>query len=63
MYKIKKFTRARRENLTNWDKPRGARFVLVCVSGDGTETAVSVVRRHDKRRYVKICKRLNGEGV
>ena len=60
MYKIKRFTRFRRKRLTNWDKPHGARFILVGISDDGSEYAVSVIRRRQKRRYIKICKRLNG---
>ena len=60
MFKIKRSTRARRERLTNWDKPHGARFILVGISDDGSEYAVSVVGRRQKRRYIKICKRLNG---
>lgn len=60
MFKIKRFTRARRERLTNWDKPHGARFILVGISDDGSEYAVSVVGRRQKLRYIKICKRLNG---
>lgn len=60
MFKIKRFTRARRERLTNWDKSHGARFILVGISDDGSEYTVSVVGRRQKRRYIKICKRLNG---
>ncbi len=59
MHEIKRFTRARRERLTNWDKPHGARFILVGISDDGSEYAVSVIRRRQKRRYIKICKRIN----
>lgn len=60
MYAIKRFTRKRRETLTNWYKTHGARYILVGV-GIGGEYAVSVVGRHQKRRYVKICKRLNAQ--
>lgn len=61
MHEIKRFTRARREKLTNWDKPHRRRYVLVCVGIDGTETALAVFGRRDKRRYNKICDRLNGK--
>lgn len=48
MHEIKRFTRARR-------------YVLVCVGIDGTETALAVFGRRDKRRYNKIRDRLNGK--
>lgn len=60
MHEIKRFTRARREKLTNWDRPHRRRYVLVCVGNDGAETALAVFRRREKRRYNKVRDFLNG---